>query len=135
VESRIALLGQRHGVDPALFREKGPPGERQLVIDKLAVEPGIVGDQPGWPNERLQRVNNLGIAEPGFARQRGQRNAVDPFRLRIDIPIRVDESVEEATRGDEIVDLHAGDFDHPVAEPGFEPGGFGVQNDFARHAG
>src|SRR5262249_46315366 len=58
---------------------------------------------------------------------------VDPGRFWRDRALGIAEQVERAAGGQQVLDLHAADFDQPVALPRVEAGGLGVEDDLAGH--
>jgi len=92
-----------------------------------------VRDQEGVADERDEGLGHLPIGELGLALQEGGGKAMHLLGFGRHVALGVDVDVERAARGQEVLQLHAGDFHHPVALLGFEAGGFRIEDDFARH--
>ena len=102
-----------------------------FVVDEVAVERGVMGDDLRIADEVHQVVHDL--VELGRVPNLVVSDAVDLDGVRRDQPLRVDEAVKRPAGRQQVLDLDAADLDQPVARLRVEAGGFGVQNDLARH--
>ncbi len=101
------------------------------MIDEVAVEAGVVGDQRRVGHELQELLADL--FELRLVQQEIQADAVHRLRLGVDLAAGMDVAVEMAPGRDEILELQARHFDQPVAGAGIQAGGLGIEDDLAGH--
>lgn len=117
----VALAGEeiprhRQGIrDAADIRRLETQAElAELVVHEAHVEGRVVGDELGAANERDEIIRYL--AERGFVRQEGIRDAVHRDGLGVHQPIRFDIDMEMVAGQLAVDHLHTADLDDAVAE-------------------
>ena len=73
-------------------------------------------------------------AKRGLPARWRDREAVDARGIFRNVPFGVDQGVEMTARGQVVLQLQCGDFDHPVTEMRLQAGGFRVEQNGARQA-
>src|SRR5690349_21601986 len=128
---QLAREGERIG-DP-LYMVGEPPmaGERELEVEELDVELGVVDDDLGAGDEVEELAGDVG--ELGFRAQVFERQAVYARRAEVDVALRVEIGVEVPLGEPPREDLHAAQFDDAVAELGVQSRGFGIKDYLTRH--
>ncbi len=126
-----ALLRHGQGVDPLAVRQGAPAHRTQLVVDEVAVEPGVVGDQRRVADELQELVADL--LEARLVPEELDGDAVHGLGLGLDVALGVDVAVEAGAGGNEVLELQARQLDQPVAGTRIKAGGLGVEDDLAGH--
>ena len=125
----MALLGDGDGVDHAAGAHCLALAQRQFGIEEGEVEPRIMRHQRRIADEVEQFVRN--VAEQRLVRQERGRQPVHGFRAGGHVAFRIVIGVIGRAGGHEIEQFDTAYFDHPVAGPWIQPGGFGVEDDLA----
>src|SRR5690606_4992722 len=132
LRARMPATSQDQGVDHPVEHYFGMPAAAELVVEEAKVELGVVR------NERrvLEKVDQLEcmLVETLLVGEKHVRQAVDLLGRERHRALGIEIGMKGAAGGHPVDQLDAADLDHPVAALRVEPGGLGVEHDFA-HGG
>lgn len=126
--SGMAFFGQGYGIDHPGHADWLAFAERQFGVEKPEIEPGVVRDERSIPDKFEELMED--VPEQRLVCKKCARKAMHSLCACGHIPFRIVIGVIGFSGGDEIEQLHAADFHHPIARLRVESGGFGVENDF-----
>src|SRR5690554_689933 len=126
--ARMPAAGQHQGIDHAIEQDFRMAAQAQFVIEEAKVELGIVRYQ----RRVLKEVDQLKgmFVEALFIRQESVREAVHLFGGMRHRTLRIEVSVEGASRRHSVDQLDAADLDHPVTTLRIEARRFRIEHNF-----
>ena len=124
--------GKRDGIDCPVVGKAYVADLAELGIEESQVELGVVDYQHRIAQEGEHVLGDLG--EFRLLRQELTGQPVHLEGIGRHLALRIDIGLKTFARGDVVDQLQASDFNDAVARLGVEPGGFGIENDFAHSA-
>src|SRR5271163_3408309 len=116
-------------IDDAIAAHRGAADTIQLGIEEGEIEHRIMRNKLRVAKKGDEFVRLLG--EQRLVLEKFARKAVNPKRRFRHVAFRIEVKMERLAGRETMDQLDATDLDKPIALQGIEPGGFGIEHDFA----
>ena len=127
---RMLAARQRQRIDQTLAADQRPLDHFKFGAQEFVVEFRIVDDQRRVVADEPEKLV-ADVAEAPVRFQEFDRQPVNGEGFRRHIPVGIEIGVKRRAGRDAVEQLDAADFDEAMTLVGIQPGGFGVEDDFA----